>query len=126
VTHRLMYIALALILTSCSTLEERKFHRQLEQLRRDALAKIDVPACTAAGGTVHGVCMFGMPACVLPYSDAGKVCTDKSECQGRCLQVGAGATPGTQAVGACEATNEPCGCTSPVEHGVATQGICED
>ncbi|MBP9756638.1 MAG: hypothetical protein KBD40_16710, partial [Phenylobacterium sp.] len=48
----------------------------------------DVAACTAKGGTVRPVCRMQRPACVIAYADAGKSCSDKSDCLGRCLYQG--------------------------------------
>jgi hypothetical protein len=90
------------------------------------MAHVDVEACKAEGGTVKGVCMFGMPACVRPYRDGGKACTDGSQCEGNCIQTEPWVPPGTEVTGVCEASDEPCGCTSLVVEGRAMVGLCED
>ncbi len=58
--------------------------------------------------------MFGMPACVRPYQDGGKRCTDGSECEGDCIQEEPWVSAGTKTTGVCEVTDEPCGCRSLV------------
>lgn len=67
--------------------------------------------CTAQGGHWQRVCLMGSLACVVPYADAGKACTDGSECAGkRCLAPqGAGIFPGQGPMqGQCIANNNPC------------------
>lgn len=41
-------------------------------------------ACRAKGGRMEPVCRSRAVACVVRYSDAGKVCKNTSECQGGC------------------------------------------
>ncbi len=42
-------------------------------------------ACTQQGGVMRKVCLSQSLACVTPYPDAGKVCTDNSQCKGGCF-----------------------------------------
>lgn len=104
----------------------------LNALRAEELKKIDVEACERQGGTVRGVCMFGTPACVLPYADAGLGCTDSSECDGRCFldRQGYGnenqPIVGAEATGVCEADSNPCGCWYEIRQGKIQQGLCAD
>jgi hypothetical protein len=122
-------IALVMLLfgaSACSWMHERTDADNTRRKRNEAFAKFDVAQCTATGGKVQGVCMYGMPACVRQYTDAGKLCTDKSDCQGQCVQKEPWASAGTQTAGVCEVSNEPCGCRSIVVAGKATQGLCED
>lgn len=87
----------------------------------------DAKACTAQGGKIQPVCMRGLPACVIPYADAGKTCRDKADCQGRCLYQGERpADPETPVTGQCQATSNPCGCFAEVEHGRYLRGVCVD
>jgi hypothetical protein len=87
----------------------------------------DVAACTAKGGTVRPVCRMQKPACVIAYADAGKTCSDKSDCQGRCLHQGeAPADPATAVTGQCQATSDPCGCFTTVVKGHVGPGMCVD
>ena len=67
--------------------------------------------CRAQGGNWQRVCMMGSLACVKPYADAGKACTDGSECAGkRCLAPqGANVLPGQGPMqGQCIANDNPC------------------
>src|SRR5678815_2456916 len=88
-----------------------------------------VDACP--GGAVRPVCMSQKDMCVTPYPDAGKKCSDSSECAGDCLVDltahcdGAGKCTapvvpgaGTRAFGTCEMDNDPCGSRIEVINGV--------
>ena len=82
-------------------------------------------ACAKTGGEVRRVCLMGTPMCVVPFSDAGKTCSDSSECMGTCRGDGS-ATPGQPATGKCQANTDPCGCFQTVEKGVAQHMLCAD
>ncbi len=74
-------------------------------------AKGTAAQCTASGGSWQRVCMLGFLACVQPYADAGKACTDGSQCAGRrCLAPqGVSFVPGQGPMqGQCIANNNPC------------------
>ncbi|MBR7619162.1 hypothetical protein JKL49_07140 [Phenylobacterium sp. 20VBR1] len=87
----------------------------------------DVAQCTAKGGTVRPVCRMQNLACVISHTDAGKTCSDKSDCQGRCLYTGeAPADPATVVTGQCQATSDPCGCFTTVVKGHVGPGMCVD
>jgi hypothetical protein len=82
-------------------------------------------ACAKTGGEVRPVCMRGMPMCVVPFPDAGKVCSDSSECMGTCRGDGS-AQPEKPAKGVCSRNTDPCGCYQLVEKGVAQYMLCAD
>lgn len=110
----------------------QRMEAELQALRAEKMKEIDVDACERQGGVVRGVCMLGLPACVLPYTDAGQVCTDSSECEGRCLLNEEG--PGTEdrplagadAIGVCETDDNPCGCWSEIKEGAIQRRLCAD
>lgn len=84
-------------------------------------------ACTARGGTIKKVCRLQQPWCVVSYSDAGKRCTDKSQCQGRCLlDSKIHGEIGEKAEGRCERDDDPCGCKPEVIDGKFAGGQCID
>lgn len=85
----------------------------------------DPAACKAKNGEIQRVCMLGKPMCVISYKDAGKSCTDSSQCSGRCQTEG-GAPPNQPATGTCQPTSNPCGCFQLVEKGVAGYPLCAD
>lgn len=85
----------------------------------------EAAACAARGGNYQPVCLMGRPMCVLPHADAGKSCTDSSQCEGRCV-VENGADPGKQVTGVCSRNNNPCGCFTLVQNGVSQPTLCAD
>ena len=44
--------------------------------------------CQAAGGTLQRLGRLQREQCVIPYADAGKACSGKSDCTGQCLAGG--------------------------------------
>ena len=98
-------------------------------MREDALAEIDVEACEANGGEVRPDGMLGLPRCITPYSDAGKVCSGSSDCEGNCIGddrvTDYNAPPGEQK-GICEADDSPFGCYAFIENGTVDHTICID
>lgn len=113
----LLAAALALVMVSCAPTPPPV----------TAAASPDVAQCTAKGGTVRPVCRMQKPACVIAYADAGKTCSDKSDCQGRCLYQGeAPADPAAAVTGQCQATSDPCGCFTTVVKSHVGPGMCVD
>lgn len=91
-------------------------------------------ACKAQGGYITGVGMFGAWACVVPFSDGGRQCRTKADCQGRCLvDLDAAGSDylkshpvGAAADGQCELTNQTFGCFGVIEEGKLVSEPCED
>ena len=75
----------------------------------------DATACAASGGDWVRACIGGTYSCVVPYPDAGKSCTDSSQCAGECI---------IELVIRCEKNGD---CTDPVvpEPGTAVTGVCK-
>ncbi len=88
-------------------------------------AEAQASACAAKGGTMTPVGKAQIPTCVIPYADAGKTCTDKSQCQGQCVLEGNLESTGPVA-GTCQKTNRQFGCYARVVNGKATAAICVD
>ena len=83
-------------------------------------------SCTTRGGEFRRSGLAGFWLCVVPYADAGKPCSDTSDCQGGCM-TGPNQTPVRgQAPGVCAASNSQFGCYSRVENGVVGPGLCVD
>ena len=62
--------------------------------------------CQARGGMIAVVGLSTVPSCLIPYSDAGRACSDSAQCAGLCIaretsfpRVG----PGRTVSGQCEA-----------------------
>lgn len=88
---------------------------------------LDSAACQARGGQVRPVCRRQLPRCVIRYADAGKQCTDESQCQGMCLvDGGRPLETGEVAQGRCQEDDDPCGCKIEVKNGKVAGGRCVD
>lgn len=89
--------------------------------------KAEAAACRARGGELRPVCMAGDEMCVLRFRDAGKSCTDKKDCTGKCLYVGENPHVGATGVtGRCEPDNDPCGCMAVIKGGRIVSNDCRD
>ena len=82
-------------------------------------------ACAAKGGSIQPVGKAQIPTCVVPYADAGKACTDKSQCEGACILEG-NLEPASDVTGQCQETNRQFGCYAKVVNGKSTGAICVD
>ena len=92
--------------------------------RRDMSAE-QRAECEAEGGFVERRGMLQSELCVHPYADAGQLCSDNSECEGRCLAESMG-TPGEAVTGQCQPDDHLFGCHAFVSDGQATSAICID
>lgn len=83
--------------------------------------------CLAKGGTYTQQGRLQMYRCVMNFSDAGKSCSDSSECQGSCLSSDTDIAAGTSNLtGTCAATDSPFGCRQIIEGGVSKGTLCVD
>ncbi|MET0544855.1 MAG: hypothetical protein ABWZ40_00965, partial [Caulobacterales bacterium] len=80
------------------------------------------------GGGLQHVCLMGKIACVVTFADAGKACTDGSQCESkRCLvEYSATDDPKVAMKGVCKGTDNPCGCFTYMENGKPGPGLCVD
>lgn len=83
-------------------------------------------ACLADGGSVERRGILQAEMCVRSYADAGKVCTDGSQCEGICMVEGQAGTPGTSAQGMCQKDDKLFGCFGVVTDGRIETGLCVD
>jgi hypothetical protein len=93
----------------------------------------DPHGCPWRGGHIERRGMFGDRVCVTPYPDAGRACTDSSQCAGRCLlsygspEVTIQSHPiGREAAGQCEADSPTFGCYGEIVQGRITRPVCDD
>lgn len=88
----------------------------------------DEASCGTAGGEWRPICRMQKPACVITYKDAGKSCTDGSQCEGDCLgeTVSGAAAAGSPATGKCSTNSDPCGCRTLISDGKAAATLCAD
>jgi hypothetical protein len=91
-------------------------------------------SCEAQGGNWGPIGLSPQEVCVLPTTDAGKSCSDSSECQAACV---AELTEGQRAAlllnhtpvrttGRCTAWKTSVGCNAYVENGVVNGIMCVD
>jgi hypothetical protein len=93
----------------------------------ESLRQIDKASCRAKGGSIRDVCILQLPACVAPYSDGGRRCSDNSQCQGKCLaQLDHAPKLGERVNGRCELDDDPCGCKIEVIQGAVGDSACYD
>jgi len=99
--------------------------RSAQRYRAVALAQIDQEKCRFEVGAIREVGLFGTPACVKPYPDAGRTCSDKSECVGLCK---APRRPPSDPAQSAPAKGTPMtyGCFGWIKDGVFVNGICAD
>ncbi|NKJ19708.1 hypothetical protein [Dyella sp. SG609] len=121
-----LLLGVARALAGCGGVRDGGSERQLEHDRAVARAHIDEAACRGKGGSVQGVGMLGMPACVVPFADGGKPCNDKADCQGRCLITEFVADKSTPRTATCQRDNQLFGCWSEVLHGQPQPRWCVD
>ena len=93
--------------------------RVWNKLQEDArIATINDPdECSNFGGTIENVCYSGAEMCVVKFTDAGKACSNPSECLGACLSSDLQAQLGDTVKGICAASTQPCGLFLPVKNG---------
>jgi hypothetical protein len=83
-------------------------------------------ACTSAGGRVERRGRVGAELCVKPFADAGKACTDTSQCQGKCVGTVEQTAMVGSVAGQCQADDALFGCYSEIRNGKAVNAICVD
>lgn len=99
-------------------------------MRAEELAQFNYEQCDADGGSFGYVGLFGMPACVIPFTGGGLQCSDSSECEGLCrIELGKGCiepSVGAAVTGFCESNHQSFGCYMEIIGGRAQQGLCVD
>lgn len=131
----------AVILASCNSAQEkpdRYLHPDgtVTDLTENAYKPVRVEgqvataaeraACDKVGGKIMRDGMAGFERCTQTYSDAGKACTDGSDCIGSCRGTGDMSDFGAKAVGECQRTDSPFGCFQEIEDGKVTAALCVD
>lgn len=123
---RAILVAAALMLAACAQPATTPLPVQPETPAKiDWQAASTAEQCSSISGEWRPVCMMGKPACVVTFKDAGKSCSDSSECSGKCVTK-AGAQPGTETRGQCTTNSDPCGCFQLVTKGKADYPLCAD
>ncbi len=112
------------LVTACDPLDWNDPHRGSPTFDGNMRAQ-DPDTCTQDGGEWKPVCMAQEPACITAFPDAGKSCTDGSQCTGDCLAEGELADE-ANATGVCQRDDNPCGTFTRINDGVAEIGIAVD
>ncbi|MFZ4068898.1 MAG: hypothetical protein ACOYJ6_02205 [Caulobacterales bacterium] len=79
--------------------------------------------CERRGGAYQIDGGLNRYSCIISYSDAGKPCTDKADCQGACLAT-PGQRMGEKGAGKCAATDSVSGCNAPLNGGIVGPVLC--
>ncbi|MEA9753008.1 hypothetical protein VDG03_18735 [Xanthomonas campestris pv. raphani] len=124
-SSRWMYATLsALLLAACSNTPTTQ-PSQAAGVTPAPSTSADAAACTAKGGQMRPVGRMQTPRCVVPYADAGKTCTDNSDCSGDCLATSIVPT-GTATSGTCQRDSDRFGCRQEVVGGMGQAALCID
>ncbi|MCC5074067.1 hypothetical protein [Xanthomonas campestris] len=128
-SSRWMYATLsALLLAACSntpTTQPSQAAGVTPAPSTSTSTSADAAACTAKGGQMRPVGRMQTPRCVVPYADAGKTCTDNSDCSGDCLATSIVPT-GTATSGTCQRDSDRFGCRQEVVGGMGQAALCID
>jgi hypothetical protein len=121
-----LFLGACLTLLAADVSAADKFHRTGGTLRPKYHAK-----CLAEGGHVERVGMLQREGCIHTFEDAGKRCTDGSQCLGgHCSWNPRGPRPAKlpepPVVGQCVVDDNPFGCREWVEGGKIRIDICVD
>lgn len=121
--RRLLIAALGgLVLSGCTPTEAPTSQAGGQSFARD-MRPVDRAACIAVGGQVERRGRLQAEQCVHPFADAGKACTDKADCQGKCIAQG---NSNDATAGQCQADDRQFGCYSEIMGGKASNTICVD
>ncbi len=84
--------------------------------------------CARTGGFLAQRGKRGNLMCVHAFGDAGKACSTKKDCQGRCLATREGGLPklGEASAGMCQADDKLFGCFAELENGKVKSSMCVD
>lgn len=131
----LLLIAGALALTGCAwfhapaasapDLGPAELTYQHVEIADQVATSAERAACAAAGGEISREGLLGWEHCVQIYPDAGKVCSDKSDCLGTCRYEG-DAAPGSTVLGICQSRDIVFGCYALVDKGIVQPPLCAD
>lgn len=112
-----LVLAAGLVLSACTPTTEVASNGQTSAA---------ITSCTQRGGEMTPVGRAQTLQCILTFADAGKPCTDGSQCQGDCLSEVRDQTETGQVQGQCAPTSNRFGCRTKIENGVAQPTLCID
>ncbi|MGO4410030.1 MULTISPECIES: hypothetical protein [unclassified Brevundimonas] len=122
-----LLFAAGLVLAACSPTPAPEPVVPVEAPEPPPTMTISSSSCTARGGEMRQVGRMQSWQCVVRYPDAGKRCTDASQCEGDCEIAGNnGIAPGARATGVCQADSNRFGCRTTIKDGKAEATLCID
>ena len=120
-------LAAGLVLAACSPMPTPAPALPLQDEPEPPKMTVTTSSCTARGGEMRQVGRMQTWQCVVKYADAGKRCTDASQCEGDCEIAGnSGIAAGAAATGVCQADSNRFGCRTTVKDGKAQGTLCID
>ncbi len=121
-------LALIAACTTANTTDEEQVDFQIITFASTQATAAEKADCEKAGGEVLKRGRLRAEHCVQPYPDAGKECSDASDCLGRCLlEVEIeNPVPGTASTGVCQADTNDFGCQTLINGGKMEGTICID
>ena len=120
-------LAAGLVLAACSPMPTPAPALPLQDEPEPPKMTVTTSSCTARGGEMRQVGRMQTWQCVVKYADAGKRCTDASQCEGDCEIAGnSSVAPGARATGVCQADSNRFGCRTTVKDGKAEATLCID
>jgi len=126
ISTRFLTLTLLLLIIGCAKNADELSLASSAQAPQPNVLNVEPKSCHEKGGVIKSTCMSRTPYCVISFSDAGKQCSDSSECLGRCQIKNQFVKEGTKTTGSCSANNVPCGCYQTVAKGIADYAICRD
>ena len=122
-----LWLAAGLALAACSATPAPEPVVPTAEAPEAPAMSVSASACTARGGQMQQVGRMQSWQCVVKYADAGKRCTDASQCEGQCEIAGnSGIAAGAAATGVCQADSNRFGCRTTVKDGKAEGTLCID
>lgn len=124
-----LLIATLLVLTACnntSNITSSTNPPQTMSLSQLANSLKSEKACAEHNGKWQKVGKLQMPACILTPKDAGKACTDSSQCETRCIAKDPEPKAGEKADGICADSTNLFGCQTYIKDGRSEGTLCID
>jgi hypothetical protein len=120
-------LMIAVLMSASATVGSANGENPKSSYHKDMSAE-EKASCIRKGGKIARFGLLQTEGCLLAMRDAGKVCTDGSQCQaGACEANGARpARPRETVRGVCPADNNGFGCRSWIIKSRATPAMCAD
>jgi hypothetical protein len=114
---------ISLLLAGCASFDEARM--DYIELDKPGPTAPTEEACISAGGSWRSAGMLGSMMCHFRPTDAGKACTDSTECESRCVTASL-VDYQARTRGICDDSFLPYGCQQRVHNGKAGEAVCSD